>query len=593
MQPTNSFVDTVKDRIKLSDVAAKTLKLHKMGKHFTALCPFHKEKTPSFRIDDEKGFYYCFGCHAGGDVLDFMQKVHSLSFQDALKSLAESVGLQVPTKPQNEQQAQVAQAIYDINAQAQEWFMRNLESKDAKHARDYLQSRSITQDLIRKFSIGYAPNYSKLLEYFTLLGVSKAQLETAGLIKTCEDGKVIDVFRDRVMFPILSHKGNIVGFGGRALSSDVKAKYLNSPETPVFQKKYMLYAENFAFKQRQQELYIVEGYTDVIALHKVGITNVVATLGTAFSPEHLKRIWRVTSEPTICMDGDEAGVRAMVRAIDIALPLLVPGKSINFVRLPQGQDPDHVISISGVTGIKSLLANKISLGDALWNSKISMSDLGTLDKQAVFKRELMDQIKTIVDPDVQSTYKQYFSNKIYELFKPGAKRIAPQANRSTIQISSLVQMTKLSDLHRYELSLVSIIITVPTLMKDAEILQKLNGMHVKNNMAKTLLGYVLELSALDSDEFKKELENKVDTKTLDYLCGNNSYFLDRAELRDVHASHEVWNKTFAFYELELLRDEYRSLSSTADSQELQDKVSEMRAAIIGAEQRLQEIYDEE
>ncbi|MCM1001500.1 MAG: DNA primase, partial [Wolbachia endosymbiont of Melophagus ovinus] len=322
------YIDIIKSRLLLSDIVGKKVRLTKSGDNFVGLCPFHNEKTPSFFVSNTRGSYHCFGCSAHGDVFEFVSQTEGLSFKEALERLASVAGVELP---KNLNITKESDKLFSTLSLAANWFAQKKQGVMA-----YLRQRKISPEIIDKFKIGYAPN-SGLKEYFNSSGIKDEILIDVGLINKNSR----DYFYDRLIFPIHNIAGKVIGFGGRALSSEQQPKYLNSSESQLFKKRENLYGLNLALSEirKKQHIFVVEGYMDVIALHQAGISNTVAPLGTAISAEQIQNLWRFAKEVSICMDGDSAGRRAATRVAEFALPILKPGYPLKFVTLPSDKDP--------------------------------------------------------------------------------------------------------------------------------------------------------------------------------------------------------------------------------------------------------------
>lgn len=371
------FLDELRARLPVSEVVGRKVRLVRKGREHSGLCPFHNEKTPSFTVNDEKAFYHCFGCGQHGDVITFVMETEGLSFPEAVERLASQAGLQVPqSSPEERERAKVRNTLYDVVEQVCAWYEDNLRQTGGREALDYLRGRGFTEETIRTFRLGYSPDgRGRLLQAMEAKGIRKDQLVEAGLIKLPEGGgDPRDYFFNRVMFPISDGRGRVIAFGGRILG-DGQPKYLNSPETPLFHKGRNLY--NFAMAREASRdlgtVIVAEGYTDVIALAQAGLPNAVAPLGTAVTEEQIGLLWRVADEPVLCFDGDTAGERAALRAAERALPLLKPGKTLRFMGLPAGEDPDSLVQSRGADGFRHIMGSARQLADVIWQTKSSAS----------------------------------------------------------------------------------------------------------------------------------------------------------------------------------------------------------------------------
>ena len=355
-----SFIDDLLNRTDIVDVVSSRVQMKKAGKNYTACCPFHKEKTPSFSVSPDKQFYYCFGCGAGGNALGFIMDHDNLDFPQAVEELAKAAGMEIPREESgraHKPRQPTDSPLYPLLTAAAEFYRQALKSHPARKAAvDYLKGRGLTGEIARDFGLGFAPpgwdNLYKHLSSDTLQ--QKAMIDAGLLVENAETGKRYDRFRDRVMFPIRDSRGRIIAFGGRVLGDD-KPKYLNSPETPVFHKGQELYGlfEARKFNRSLDEIIVVEGYMDVIALAQQGLRNAVATLGTATSEEHMKRLFRVVPSVLFCFDGDQAGRNAAWRALEATLPCLQDGRRARFLFLPEGEDPDTLVRSEGTDAFKA------------------------------------------------------------------------------------------------------------------------------------------------------------------------------------------------------------------------------------------------
>ncbi len=380
-----SFIDDLLDRIDVVDVVGARLSLRKTGKNYSARCPFHDEKTPSFTVSPDKQFYYCFGCGAGGNAVGFIMDYDRVDFPAAVALLAHQAGMELPRHSEPSAQDDHRAALYAIMATATRFYREQLRRTEAAPAVDYLKKRGLSGAIARDFGIGFAPqSWDTLLKSLIADGHDQALLSTCGLVVTrAEDGRQYDRFRDRIMFPIRDLRGRTLGFGGRVLG-DAKPKYLNSPETPLFHKGRELYGL-YEARQRLRELHcllVVEGYLDVVALAQHGIHHAVATLGTAVTTEHLDKLYRHTAEVVFCFDGDQAGRQAARRALDTCLPQMTDGRSAKFLLLPEGEDPDTLVRTIGADGFRALVKTATPLSEFLFASVGEGLELDTPDDRA-------------------------------------------------------------------------------------------------------------------------------------------------------------------------------------------------------------------
>lgn len=421
----DGFIDEIKARIRPSDLIGRTVALKRQGREFAGLSPFKKERTPSFFVNDEKGFYHCFASQEHGDVFTWLQKTQGLSFMEAVETLAAEAGLEVPQAEKRSPEAEARRkSLLDWIEAAQAWFVRQLQSPAGEEARAYLERRGLTAKDMERFGLGFAPDSRRgLTNALRQKGAKPAELIEAGLIIGPEDsGEPYDRFRGRVMFPITDARGRLVAFGGRALSKETRAKYLNSPETPLFHKGSILYryfeARAFASdpKVKAKGLIVAEGYMDVIAFARAGLGQAVAPLGTALTESQIKLLWRAGSEPVVCLDGDAAGTRAAALAAERALPLLEPGRTLRFVFLEDGADPDDLLRDKGAEALKDAVARPKPLIDVLWEREVAVEPLDDPDRRAGFRKRLRALASKIEDPDVKAEYRAEFEARMETLF---------------------------------------------------------------------------------------------------------------------------------------------------------------------------------
>ncbi|SNB66243.1 DNA primase [Arboricoccus pini] len=413
-------LDEFKSRLPLADIVARHVKLTKRGREFTGLCPFHQEKSPSFNVVETKGFYHCFGCGAHGNAIDFIMAIERLEFSEALQRIADLTGLPAP-KGGGLGRPRVDKTLYDVNAAAALWFEQQLLLPEAKAARAYLKQRGLSGADAKRFRLGWAPGgWQSLRDALVAQGMTEEKLVEAGLLVRAEDRRpAYDRFRERIIFPIADQRGRVIAFGGRALG-DAKPKYLNSPETPLFDKGRQLYGQDGAFVAARDAgpVIVVEGYMDVIALQKSGFAMAVAPLGTAVTEDQLKLLWKLGDEPVFCLDGDAAGLRAAVRVTERALPHLAPGKSLRFVILPSGEDPDSMVNgpvsggSSGIDRFRMLLDAPIGMGEFLWRHLTAAGIPETPERRAALRRDLRALVTLINAQDVRADYVQFFKDKL-------------------------------------------------------------------------------------------------------------------------------------------------------------------------------------
>lgn len=416
------FIDELRARVSIADVVGAKVKLTKKGREYQGLCPFHNEKTPSFTVNESKGFYHCFGCGAHGDIIKFEMEANGLPFIDALQKLAHQAGLQMPQlSAKDKKEEDERKSLYEIMETACAFFERELRMPDGVSGLKYFtEKRGLSPETLKKFRLGFAPNNNALMAHLKAQGIDEKDMKELGLIAIPEDTsrRPHDFFRNRVMIPITNKQGKIIAFGGRVMEK-IEPKYLNSPDTPIFNKRRNLYnldkAREVAYKEKK--LIICEGYMDVIALDRYGFGYAVAPLGTALTEEQIAEAWRVCPEPILCLDGDSPGVKAAMRAVDRVLPMLKAGYSLQFLFLPDNQDPDEYLQAHGHDSFAALMRKTSPLIDILWRKYTENEDSSTPEKKALIEKTLLSEVAKIGDATVRSYYAQEIRSRIYAAFR--------------------------------------------------------------------------------------------------------------------------------------------------------------------------------
>jgi len=428
MKFSDSFLDEIRARLPVSQVVSRRVPLKRAGREWKGLSPFNKEKTPSFTVNDQKGFYHCFSSGKHGDVFTFLMETEGLSFPEAVERLAGEAGLELPKPdPQFERTAKERLGLFDALEAAARLFEEALVAHDGREALHYAERRGLSRETLKEFRIGFAPSAKEALKTALLKkGFTEAQALDAGLIIKPDDGRpTYDRFRNRLTIPILDAKSRVIAFGARALDPASEPKYLNSPETRLFDKGSTVF--NFA-RARQSafnsgEVVVVEGYMDVIALHQAGFTNAVATLGTAFTERQMELLWQLAAEPIVCFDGDRAGEAAATRAIDRMLPNLREGHSFRFAFLPEGSDPDDLVRTKGARAFAECLSAARPLIDVLWQRELKTHAIDTPERRAAFEERLERLLADIGNARVRDHYRREVKNRLFALWREkGARR---------------------------------------------------------------------------------------------------------------------------------------------------------------------------
>ena len=433
------FLDELRNRTSLSRVVGRKVtwdnrKSNQAKGDFWAPCPFHQEKTASFHVDDRKGYYYCFGCHAKGDAVSFLREAENMGFMEAIEVLARDAGMQMPARdPQAAQRADRRSQLAEVMEAAVQHYRIQLRTTAGAAARDYLSRRKLSEADRDRFEIGFAPEgWQGLWDHLKAKGIVDDLILAAGLAKPSTKGKApYDVFRNRIMFPIRDARGRCIAFGGRAMDPGDSAKYLNSPETELFDKGRSLYNHGPAREAagKGEPLIVAEGYMDVIALVTAGFHAAVAPLGTAITEDQLRLLWRIHPEPLVMLDGDTAGIRAAMRLVDLALPMLEAGYGLRFVILPEGMDPDDLIRARGPQAMRDLLETAQPMVNLLWQRETEGKVFDSPERKAALDKTLRETLKRIADPSIRAHYGEEIKRLRWDLFgaaRPATRRGTPR-----------------------------------------------------------------------------------------------------------------------------------------------------------------------
>lgn len=518
------FLDELRSRVSIAEVVGSKVKLTKRGREYLGLCPFHNEKTPSFTVNESKGFYHCFGCGAHGDIIKFEMEANGLPFIDAVKKLAGKCGLELPAFSRESQEQNLKRkSLYEIMELACTYFEKNLRMPAGAAGLDYfLKKRGLSENTIKKFRLGYAPNNNGLKAYLSSKGITEKEMAELGLIAVPEDTSrpSHDFFRERVMIPIRDKQGNIIAFGGRILDNS-QPKYLNSPETPIFNKRRILYNMNFAREEAysRKRLIICEGYMDVIALDSFGFGYAAAPLGTALTEEQVLEAWKVCATPTLCFDGDGAGIKAAIRSVDRILPVLRPGYSANYIFLKEKKDPDELLHSFGAQAFENYLQKARPLVDILWHKCKMNKESETPEQKALIEKETLEEVEKITNEQIRSYYMQEMKKRIYYTFGKGAlykdrtdkNTAVPEVkikknNKNSIETHHLVKKPPLTDLDLRRI--VAAMILYPELIdKYAE---KLSDFDTGKTKTTRMLAEIIECASedehLDSERLLEKLK---------------------------------------------------------------------------------------
>jgi len=500
----SQLIDEIKTRIKVSDIVSKKVKLAPRGNEFVGLSPFSNEKTPSFTVSDEKGFYHCFSSGEHGSVFDFVMKTENLTFKEAVKKLASYAGIKIEESTYKKQDVLIQNKIKNLRnilRLSSDWYHYNLkrELKTNKYLQEIFKKRNFSDNVINNFQLGYAPKRNDTLyNYLRSKNFSSKDILDSGLIiVSSKNNEKFDRFNYRIIFPIYDYFSNVVGFGGKALAPNQIGKYVNSPSTDLFKKGDLLFGWQQCKNNPMQkdELYIVEGYTDVISMHNAGFKNTVAPLGTAITTKQIICSWRISKEPLVCMDGDEAGEKAAKRIPELIFPHLKPGYSLSFCKLPSGEDPDSLIVSKNFKELNSSFENKLLLVDYVWNNLIYGKNYNTPEKRAELEQDINRLLSLINDFTVKKNYKNFFREKFFQEFRFSGKKIQSNENKKYLLNKNVINTNRIT-----ERILVGTIILYPSLLND--ISSNFKSINFFNEKFNTLKDAIISLYSK-----KKTIEN--------------------------------------------------------------------------------------
>jgi DNA primase len=568
MRFSDSFLEEIRQRLPISQVVGEHViwdkrKSQPQRGDFWACCPFHGEKSPSFHADDRRGIYHCFGCGVSGDHFRFLTEKAGMSFPEAVEKLAGMAGVPMPARDVREEQRQeVRRTLFDVMEIATQYFEAALGHNIGARARGYLHERGVSAAAQTRFRIGYAPDSANgLKEHLAANGVSAQEMVDAGLVVVREDSPLpYDRFRNRVMFPITDFRGKVIAFGGRALSADVPAKYLNSPETELFKKRLNLYNGQAAREAARagKQVIVVEGYLDVIAAVMAGFEGTVAPMGTALTEEHLQLLWRMSEEPILCFDGDSAGQRAAARATELVLPHLQPGRTVKIATLPEGQDPDDLIKAEGRGAFADVIDRSRSLSDVIWSIETEGGMVPeTPEARAALEARLRARAGAIADPSVKRHYMQAFDEKLQAFFAPvrqqrwegrrdnqrgggrgqfgrpnphlGSKSSPRVVVSDTLRNSRLLKPGRGVDATPREATILMTLVNHPALADSR--LESLASVELSSPTSRNLLGALLDLVTRD---------HEISAEALRSALGARGYGEAIEKMQDLLARQGVW-----------------------------------------------------
>lgn len=580
-----SFVDHLRASVRLSDVVGRRVTLKHKGREYGGLCPFHNEKTPSFTVNDEKGFFHCFGCGAHGDAIEFIKRYERMPYPEAIETLARESGVPLPERSaQAQQQYNYEELILKACEEATQWFEQQLRSTGGVAARQYIEKRRLTPATVQQFRLGYAPDNRDALKRALLeKGFSEKLLLDAGLIVHSESGSSYDRFRARLMFPIRNVTGKVVAFGGRLIAANPDEaarlpKYLNSAETPVFKKRSQLYNLDQAARAARQEgeLLLVEGYMDVIACVQAGIQHTVAALGTAFTEEHAQLLWHYVDTPNLCLDGDAAGKRAMLKAAELVLPMLKPGKSLKFSLLAKGEDPDSYIQSHGAAAFHAKLQEAKGLHEVLWNvySAQHRSDNPTI--RANLEKRLSTLTQHIGDPTVKNHYREFFRKS---LWGSGKKKQEAGSSKRSDQLNKMMAASEKTMSDHIVQQLLKLVLLKPALLHHPDVESALERLECTSLLCTQLKDRLLAAAHLPDAELQQQLQEIAAEPAAESLLYDKSILLPSGALEEETIARQCLEQWMDEYDTMQLETEFQSLSSQQLNEEQFQRMMALQAEI--------------
>lgn len=567
MRFSPSFIERLRSHFLLSEIIGQRIALKKHGREYQALCPFHNEKSPSFTVNDEKNFFHCFGCGAHGDAIEFLMRHERLTYPETIEKLARDAGIPLPQEtPEARQRAETEKTLAGVVEASCRWFEQQLAGAGGGQARDYLAGRGLTPETLAQFRIGYAPDERQALhKHLLAAGFSQALQAEAGVIIVPDDGPAYDRFRGRAIFPIRSARGAVVAFGGRLMAANANKnlpKYLNSPETPLFKKGEMLFNLDQAKRSARERgmAVVMEGYMDVVAAAQAGVTCAVATLGTAVTPEHLRLLWQLCPEPVLCLDGDAAGNRAMLRAAEIALPLLKPGQSLRFAVLPKGEDPDSYIKKHGRASFEKLLemTKERPLSRILWETLVAQCKPQTPEGFAALEMKCRQASAMIADPIVRKQFEMELRDRLWEKRRKGSRTKAPPRSPHVEQMVVQHHSAAMESLTR---RMLTTLMQFPVLLHKSQVEETLSHLDIKTAELDALRNALLSAIAEDGLDSREALASYLNGLLPGGVAGPVISPLPWRDAISVDDALRLWNETASAWEVAHLELELKALEA--------------------------------
>ena len=576
-----ALFEQLRNKLDIVNIVGQKLALKRKGKEFLGICPFHSEKTPSFTVNPVKQFYHCFGCGEHGDVIKFVATQSALTYSEAAIKLAQENGIAIPKYSKEEQDEEKEQElIYHINKLATDFFQQSLNIETFQ----YLGNRGIDKDGIKNFGIGYAPKVG-LQKFLESNKIALVNINKAGLMAKGESG-FYEVFRNRIIFPIYNIYSKIIGFGGRSIG-EVQPKYLNSPETLVFKKNESFYGENKAISASYKagNIILVEGYMDVIAMHKHGFENTLASLGTAVTEKHIQKLWRYTDEIILCLDGDEAGKKATKRTIELALPIITENKMISAIKLPLGMDPDDAINKFGKNFIENLLNNKKMLSQIIWELETDSRNFPTPESKSQLEQKLSKYCEFLKDNVLRKHYFSFFREKIWQLSR-NKNTTSTNIHNNMDMLNSL----KIDEGEQIGYNLMAVLCKHTSLLEDKRLINELEKVDFKQQ---PLIDFKIWLMLLIKEQvaFDKALKNFVNDNSV-LSCYNQ--IMQKQNIDNINEDESVnprdlWLFFYTSYEFVTLKNNYEKMLKIKKSKMDENEIKSYSIKLNILHQKMQDL----
>ncbi len=542
MNLAQEFFNKIRNEVNIAIVVQGFAQLKRRGKDYVGLCPFHSEDTPSFTVNVEKKFYHCFGCGSHGDVIQFVASSQSIPYKEAALQIAKEHGIEAPSYSKSQSpEFEISEQIFKSLEIANLFFQSNLDSL----SKDYLDQRGVKEDFLKTFEIGYSPGQGKLVRHLEQNAIPISIMEQAGLVSKTLEGRVYEMFRNRIMFPIKNSYGQTLGFGGRTIDN-ANPKYLNSPETIVFKKSSVLFGEHLAINAgyKTNSIILVEGYLDVIAMSSAELKNTVAALGTAVTSNHLAKLWQYVDEIILCLDQDRGGINATQRVINIAAEYVSTKKRLSVMLLPNGMDPDGAINVQKLD-IRKILEERMPLSEAIWHYSTSGSKLISAEQKAQLENSLSEYSNKIKDSILRKNFHQFFKEKL----KTNTIRYNRNTPNSTIlsqEKTSIPTFSHETDAENIEYCIVMFIVSNPKLISDTKAVEELSRLSFSNDKTETFFTWLV-------DECSQHLDNT--QSILEKIQNSNFKSLYNTKIKNYSDYPE--NKTDAFGSLTMLCNRHK------------------------------------